>query len=479
MKKTGLFILFLLLLSQIGWSQQFANAKYGRDLIEMGKKCLVQNDSTLLLMGRGSEQAFVLYKVKTNGDTIFSRYIRMPFATYGTDIVTCPNGDAILIGFYGGLAKVDGNGNVLWTINNKTTGQRAGVLLSDTTFAVVGSRPVFSHMQMMPDLGLDSIFVNKIHVGIYHTLGKLLKEQIFTFGANSIESATDVLYSTKGALVVNGYTYQNGMPNNFLLSLAPDLTINVDTVFKYPGIYSGNSIIENSKGNYGVCGYKYISQANDFDMFIQELNDVGEILWEKIIDLKGSEVGTAMLQSGGYYYVAGNTSNNRNITPNYSEIILLKLNLLGDTIWSRIYTLPKWQEATDIQELNDSTLVILGSTNLHTTCKGANPDFECPDFYLMYVNKENGSSNLNPQVPSLVGGNNKVVIYPNPSNGVVKIKGEGIRSVKICNLVGKVINTIQTTSSKQEVEISVLGKGIYYMLIETDNGLVNKRFVVL
>src|SRR5690606_25129501 len=211
-----------------------------------------------------------------------TRRLSMPFFTLGTDMIACPNGDVILIGFYGGIAKVDQHGKLLWTINNDEIDQRACVLINDTTFAVAGSKPIFSHMQMIPDLGLDSMFVPRAHVALYHTSGKLLKEQVYNLGSDDMESATDILLSSRGTLEIDGYTYPvYGGPNNFLLTLTPDLTKLQDSVLTHPGIYVGNDMIENSAGNYVSCGYKYTNAANEDDIFVQERDVNGGIIWEK------------------------------------------------------------------------------------------------------------------------------------------------------------------------------------------------------
>ncbi len=483
MKKYVLFFLFFLLVCQVANSQQFVNAKFGTAKSETAQKCLVMPGGTMLLLGNEGMDKFVLYKVNTLGDTIFTKTLKMPFYTFNSsDMVACPNGNVILIGFEGGIAKIDQHGNLLWALKNQNRIYRAGVMITDTTFAVAGSKPVFSHMQMIPDKGPDSLFISRTHVAIYHTSGKMLKEQVFSFGNNDSECATDILYSSRGTLEVDGFAYMpSRYPNNFLLSLTKDLTVIRDSVLTHPGIYMGNAMIENSRGNYVSCGYKYLNSSNEMDVFIQERNLAGGIIWEKTFDFKGSEVGTGLFEAEGNYYVTGNTTNKPNSDPKYAEIMVLKLNAAGDTVWTKVYTLPARQYAVDIKNLNDSLLVVLGSTFYNTTCANPNPSVECADLYLMYIHKKTGVSNFfPPAIPPVVQNELKEIsVFPNPSANVVKVQGPGISSVKVRNAIGKEIKARQRSVSKNEVEISGLEKGIYLLLVETEKGLEKKRIVVL
>ena len=69
-------------------------------------------------------------------------------------------------------------------------------------------------------------------------------------------------------------------------------------------------------------------------------------------------------------------------------------------------------------------------------------------------------------------------VYPNPTNGHVKIETEDIRHIRINNMIGQVIYESVTTGNEFKYDLSKQGEGVYLVRIETSNGVVTKRVVV-
>lgn len=450
-------------------SQNYTDSKYGMNLNEVGLKAINLTDSTVLLFGWGQESSFVLYKIKTSGDTIFTKYIDLPYFSLGTDILKCSNGDFILIGGDGGLIKINDLGDILWSVKNDTISQSAGVLINDTCFAIAGQRPIFSHIEEVPDLGLDSVFYNDIYICLYNQSGKLLKDLTYSFVDNDSERSNDIIMNSSGDLVILGNTYYNGMPNEFLLTTDLELTIKLDTIFEYSGIYIGNQIMENGNHNYITCGEKYTNSENDLDILVQEINPSGEIEWEKTFDLNGLEYGNSVIESDSYYYLTGQASNKRNATDQFGKSLLLKLNSNGDTIFSQIYTLPDWQTSVDLHELNDTTLLLFGSTKYNTS--GGS------DFHLILCNKTNGFSDLKITGVKTIVSIPDIITYPNPAKDNLKIEGSGIESISLIDFNGKTLEHMRFKNQNQEISIADLNPGLYILSFKTKAGIINKKFI--
>jgi uncharacterized protein YjdB len=78
------------------------------------------------------------------------------------------------------------------------------------------------------------------------------------------------------------------------------------------------------------------------------------------------------------------------------------------------------------------------------------------------VNEQTNTSNLS--------------IYPNPVNAQLTISSEDkIGTIVILNVMGKTVKTI--TSSSNTIDVSELTKGIYFLKIQMDKGLVSEKFV--
>ena len=70
--------------------------------------------------------------------------------------------------------------------------------------------------------------------------------------------------------------------------------------------------------------------------------------------------------------------------------------------------------------------------------------------------------------------NSSCTIYPNPTNGVVNIKGEGMMNISITNVLGqKVMET--TATDNAVIDLSNCESGIYMVRIESENGTMTQK----
>ena len=76
--------------------------------------------------------------------------------------------------------------------------------------------------------------------------------------------------------------------------------------------------------------------------------------------------------------------------------------------------------------------------------------------------------------------NDAVEIYPNPSSGIFHISDSKnqVNTVKVFNLMGELVYSISSPSGKSgevSIDLSKVAKGIYFVQISTDLGVVNKK----
>jgi len=62
-------------------------------------------------------------------------------------------------------------------------------------------------------------------------------------------------------------------------------------------------------------------------------------------------------------------------------------------------------------------------------------------------------------------------VYPNPTTASIFVSGLGIQKIEICNIIGKSI----LTSDEQNINLSALSKGVYFVVIRTVNGTAVKK----
>jgi hypothetical protein len=85
-------------------------------------------------------------------------------------------------------------------------------------------------------------------------------------------------------------------------------------------------------------------------------------------------------------------------------------------------------------------------------------------------------------IKEIISRNLSITVFPNPSKDVVYINtntGNKIIGVRIFNLLGEhVKNYLGSLTSNTEIRIQDLEKGVYFLQIETENGIGVKRLIV-
>lgn len=85
-----------------------------------------------------------------------------------------------------------------------------------------------------------------------------------------------------------------------------------------------------------------------------------QITFEKSFDLNNIDVGRVAQQtSDNEYIIVGHT----NINLNAKDVLLIKTNSLGDTIWTKTFGGTEYDTGFDVKETNDNGYIIIGNTN--------------------------------------------------------------------------------------------------------------------
>ncbi len=71
----------------------------------------------------------------------------------------------------------------------------------------------------------------------------------------------------------------------------------------------------------------------------------------------------------------------------------------------------------------------------------------------------------------------KVLVYPNPSNGVFNIQGQGIRKIEVFNALGQAVVSEETSNDHLQIDLSRYADGCYMLRVVTDNGISNRQLI--
>lgn len=69
-------------------------------------------------------------------------------------------------------------------------------------------------------------------------------------------------------------------------------------------------------------------------------------------------------------------------------------------------------------------------------------------------------------------------LYPNPSNGQITIEQEGMQKVMVYNALGQVLLSKEADSDVLQLDLSRLGNGLYWVKVNSQDGVVTRRFVL-
>ena len=101
--------------------------------------------------------------------------------------------------------------------------------------------------------------------------------------------------------------------------------------------------------------------------------------------------------------------------------------------------------------------------------------------YYVTVTDENGcSSTVEATVINSTGiGENAIDInvYPNPTKQVVNIEAEGIRNVRVSDMLGQVLIEKNTSGDSVQIDLSTYAAGQYFLQVYTTNGMVTRKIV--
>ena len=176
----------------------------------------------------------------------------------------------------------------------------------------------------------------------------------------------------------------------------------------------GQSVVSSSDGGYVFLGSTGGWGAVNGDMALVKTDSLGNSLWEHIYGNEFTEQGISVKRiSNGGYVLAGIT--NEGLAGDYN-IRVVKIDSLGEEIWSKIFGGSAWEIVEDIIELSDGGFAIAATTSEEPFLSGT--------FYIIKIDSlgnvvwenkfPNGSSNS-------VGGIDEL------ADGSIYVGGRGIQ----------------------------------------------------
>jgi uncharacterized delta-60 repeat protein len=337
--------------------------------------------------------AFWIFELDAYGNVLWQK----SYGGTGTDSLRdarlCPDGGAILAGYSDsfGMAeddvwilRLDSSGSTIWQ-------SLCGGSNLDQAWSITRTREG-----------------GYILVGETHSFGagdgdvlvmKLDEEGSVTwqraYGGEDWDRALGILQTSDGGYVVVGHTASFGMGSQdaWVLKLDPDGAVIWQKAFGGEAWDQANDVLETDDGGIILAGHtqSFGADLHDYDVWIIRLNADGEPTWQKRYRESGWDEANAMEPtSDGGLILAGYTDS-WGSDPMDMDILLLKLDILGNILWQKIYQGSGWEQANAVHELPDGGYMVTGTIGpigsvedwiLRLDASG-NIDGPCPDGMIM------------------------------------------------------------------------------------------------
>jgi len=236
--------------------------------------------------------------------------------------------------------------------------------------------------------------------------------------------------------------------------------------------FISNSVIQTMDGGYLVAGYTDSMVLNGDLPFIGMIlkTDVnGDSLWKKDFYVPHSsfQLISVVENSTGQFYFAGEYRNNIIAS---SSVFIMKTDANGDSLWTKYFSGYGASYPAGIILDSIENPMVLGWTE----------DTITSDKYI-YLIKTDTSGNIPTLVSQLSKSENKLNVFPNPSQNNFSISlNADIKNaqVDIFNMIGEKVYSFELIS-KQQTVVSQLPAGIYFLKVNAGEKQFSEKLIIL
>lgn len=208
----------------------------------------------------------------------------------------------------------------------------------------------------------DSSNISRLNLMKINSTGAVVWDREFG-SSNTHLFGQYVIQTTDSGFAVVGWSKDSTLGDYDMYFLK---TSKIGWVPLYTGTYGGTgqdfgaSIVETSDGGYIIVGETSSFGAGGKDIYLVKIDSVGVLQWSKTFGGAQDESGRSIMPTDdGGYIVAGVTNS---FGAGGSDMYLIKLNSLGDSVWSKVYGYSEDEGADFVQPTFDGGFVLVGST---------------------------------------------------------------------------------------------------------------------
>lgn len=316
-------------------------------------------------------------------------------------------------------------------------------------------------------------------------------------GGSNNDYANDIKQTSDGGFLLSGATFSND--NDFTGNHNPtgnypdmgvvkfDATLNMIWAQCFGGnkYDYGTTCIQTNDGGFLASGLTYSNNGNvsgnhdpsglTSDSWTIKLSSTGILQWQKCLGGNSNEVTNQAIQTynGNYVLGCGAWSNGGDVAGNHgsSEAWLVEIDSSGNFEWQRCLGGSLSEYGYSVIQTNDSGFAFAGFSQSvdgdATFNNGAN------DFWVVKLGNNNFTGVYDQEFS-----NSTFSIYPNPAEELLNISFfKSLLHYSIRDASGKIILTGKIKPGQINLDVSILSKGFYLIVLENEKQRMIYKFI--
>lgn len=211
-------------------------------------------------------------------------------------------------------------------------------------------------------VGVKYWLSSDVYVVCTNQLGYALWERVYGDPTVSDE-AHDVQQTFDLGFIIVGSTVSSGRKKVYLIKVSPF------GVFMWHRTYGGNnchcrghSIQQTTEGGYIITGNTRAYPVGDHNVLLIKTDSLGDTLWTRTYGGEYDDFARSVQQTPDQgFIIAGFTNSFGQGAPTCFNFYLIKTDSLGDTLWTRAYGGGDDEKATTVRCTSDNGYVIVGT----------------------------------------------------------------------------------------------------------------------
>ena len=309
--------------------------------------------------GAGGNDVY-LVKTDADGDTLWTRAYGGINSDKCKSVQQCSDGGYVIAGetnsFGAGnydvyLIKTDANGDTLWTRTYGGTGIDRGESIKEATdggYIITGNTGSFG-------AGEKDVYLIKTDAN-----GDTLWTK--TFGSINDEEGHSIALTSDGCYIIAGFTDSFGAGGKDAYLIKTDA--NGDTLWTstHGGTNDdrGYAVQQCNDGSFIIAGDTKSSGAGNSDFYLVKTDAGGETLWTRSYGGSDIDIGYSLQQTTDEGYIIAGSTQSFNV--GYFDIYLVKVDAIGDTLWTRTYGSYNYEHGRSVQLTPDGNYIVAGWT---------------------------------------------------------------------------------------------------------------------